>query len=192
MQGDQPKRIFNYGKLEVHPACKPAALGYKREKLEALDILLVRLLRWPGARIMVHGNFLQQLRQHLSQLIPDIIAEFDCVFGDDILVNQENISLIDRGLCIAQSAEQLFFRWPLHLLWYQLILCQGFIVDSFNSRKTLLRRRIARILRALRGLGVPKDIVVVTEQDVRQNGDNHSLVMKPALEEGKELYRAAG
>ena len=65
-------------------------------------------------------------------------------------------------------------------------------MDSFNSRKTLLRRRIARILRALRGLGVPKDIVVVTERDVRQNGDNHWLVMKPAWEEGKGLYRAAG
>ncbi len=65
-------------------------------------------------------------------------------------------------------------------------------MDSFNSRKTLLRRRIARILRALRGLGVPKDIVVVTEQDVRQNGDHHSLVMKPALEGDKGLYRAAG
>jgi uncharacterized protein len=55
------------------------------------------------------------------------------------------------------------------------------------------RREASRtIFRSLRGLGVPKDIVVVTEQDVRQYGDNHSLVMKPALEEGKELYRAAG
>jgi hypothetical protein len=39
---------------------------------------------------------------------------------------------------------------------------------------------------------MPKDIVVVTEQDIRQFGDNPSLVLKPALEEGKELYRAAG
>jgi len=55
------------------------------------------------------------------------------------------------------------------------------------------RREASRtIFRALRGLGMPKDIVVVTEQDVRRYGDNHSLVFKPALEEGKELYRAAG
>jgi predicted nucleotidyltransferase len=52
------------------------------------------------------------------------------------------------------------------------------------------RRKASRtIFRALRGLGVPKDIVVVTEQDVCQYGDNPSLVLKPALEEGKELYR---
>jgi predicted nucleotidyltransferase len=52
------------------------------------------------------------------------------------------------------------------------------------------RRKASRtIFRALRGLGVSKDIVVVTEQDVCQYGDNPSLVLKPALEEGKELYR---
>jgi predicted nucleotidyltransferase len=55
------------------------------------------------------------------------------------------------------------------------------------------RREASRtIFQALRGLGIPKDIVVVTEQDVHQYGDNPSLVLKPALEEGKELYRAAG
>ena len=47
------------------------------------------------------------------------------------------------------------------------------------------RREASRtIFRALRGLGMPKDIVVVTEQDVRRYGDNHSLVVKPALKEG--------
>ena len=52
------------------------------------------------------------------------------------------------------------------------------------------RRKASRtIFRALRGLGVSKNIVVVTEQDVRRYGDNPSLVLKPALEEGKELYR---
>ena len=55
------------------------------------------------------------------------------------------------------------------------------------------RREASRaIFQALRGLGIPKDIVVVTEQDVHQYGDNPSLVLKPALEEGQELYRAAG
>lgn len=45
---------------------------------------------------------------------------------------------------------------------------------------------------ALRGLGMSKDFVVATKQDIRQYGHNPSLVLKPALEEGKELYRAAG
>jgi predicted nucleotidyltransferase len=55
------------------------------------------------------------------------------------------------------------------------------------------RRKASRaIFQALRGLGIPKDIVVVTEQDVHQYGDNPSLVLKPALEEGQELYHAAG
>ncbi|MBW2429861.1 MAG: nucleotidyltransferase domain-containing protein [Deltaproteobacteria bacterium] len=55
------------------------------------------------------------------------------------------------------------------------------------------RREASRVIFwALRGLGMSKDIVVATEQDIRQYGDNPSLVLKPALEEGKELYRAAG
>jgi len=53
------------------------------------------------------------------------------------------------------------------------------------------RRQTAKhIYRALSGLGVPKDIVVVTEEDVRLYGENPSLVIYPALKEGKELYRA--
>jgi predicted nucleotidyltransferase len=55
------------------------------------------------------------------------------------------------------------------------------------------RREASRtIFEALRGLGIPKDIVVVTEEDVQKYGDNPTLVLKPALEEGKELYHAAG
>ncbi len=55
------------------------------------------------------------------------------------------------------------------------------------------RRRTAQaIYRGLSGLGVAKDIVVVTESDVREHGENPSLVLCPALREGKEIYRAAG
>lgn len=55
------------------------------------------------------------------------------------------------------------------------------------------RRRTAQtIYRSLKGLGWAKDIVVVTESDVREYGQNPSLVLYPALQEGKELYRAAG
>lgn len=54
------------------------------------------------------------------------------------------------------------------------------------------RRRTAQDLyRALLGLGFAKDILVVTESDVRQFADEESLVICPALREGKELYHAA-
>ncbi len=42
------------------------------------------------------------------------------------------------------------------------------------------------------GLGVPKDVVVITESDARVHADNPCLVVHWALKEGKELYRAAG
>jgi predicted nucleotidyltransferase len=55
------------------------------------------------------------------------------------------------------------------------------------------RRRTAQtIYRSLAGLGLAKDIVVVTESDVREYGSNHSLVLYPALRDGKELYCATG
>lgn len=48
------------------------------------------------------------------------------------------------------------------------------------------RRNTAKqIYRARFDLGYPKDIVVVTENDVRRFGDEHSLVICPALKEGK-------
>ena len=53
------------------------------------------------------------------------------------------------------------------------------------------RRHIAQeAYKSLRGLGVSKDVVVVTEGDVRAHSANYSLVLHPALEEGKELYHA--
>ena len=53
------------------------------------------------------------------------------------------------------------------------------------------RQTARRIYRALSGMGISKDIVVVTESDVRQFADEPSLVICPALKEGRELYRAA-
>ncbi len=53
------------------------------------------------------------------------------------------------------------------------------------------RRRTAQtIYRSLTGLGFAKDVVVVTESDIREYGDNPSLVIYPALNQGKELYHA--
>ncbi|MEJ5376515.1 MAG: nucleotidyltransferase domain-containing protein [bacterium] len=53
------------------------------------------------------------------------------------------------------------------------------------------RRRTAQaIYRHLPAMGVGKDIIVVTESDVRQYGDDPSLVLYPALREGRDLYVA--
>ena len=53
------------------------------------------------------------------------------------------------------------------------------------------RRRTAQaVYRGLLGVGVAKDIVVVTESDVRRYGDDPGLVLFTALREGKELYYA--
>jgi predicted nucleotidyltransferase len=55
------------------------------------------------------------------------------------------------------------------------------------------RRRTAQaIYKSLRGIGFAKDVVVATESDVRQFGKNPSLVICPALRQGKEIYHAAG
>ena len=48
-----------------------------------------------------------------------------------------------------------------------------------------------RAFRALRGIGIAKDVIVVTESDVKEFGENPSLVIKPAIEEGREVYHAA-
>ncbi|MBF0143509.1 MAG: nucleotidyltransferase domain-containing protein [Magnetococcales bacterium] len=51
------------------------------------------------------------------------------------------------------------------------------------------RRRTSQALfMALRAVDIPKDIVVVTQRDVIEYGDNPSLVIRPALADGKELY----
>ena len=53
------------------------------------------------------------------------------------------------------------------------------------------RRGTARtIRRALRGLGVAKDVLVVTPEDVERHKDNRGLVLYPALREGRILYAA--
>ena len=55
------------------------------------------------------------------------------------------------------------------------------------------RRQTARLVyRELCGMGFAKDVIVVTQGDVRRFKDNPSLIIMPALQEGKELYRAAG
>jgi predicted nucleotidyltransferase len=53
------------------------------------------------------------------------------------------------------------------------------------------RHAATDIFRALRGVGLPKDVVVVTEGDVREYRHNPLLVLKPAFEGGITLYIAA-
>jgi len=54
------------------------------------------------------------------------------------------------------------------------------------------RRRMAgKIHLGLWGIGVAKDIVVVTEEDIEKYGDNPYMVIYNAIREGKELYSAA-
>lgn len=52
------------------------------------------------------------------------------------------------------------------------------------------RRTSQQIFRAMFDLDMPKDIIVVTESDIRDYGKNPSLVIAPALEEGRELYHS--
>lgn len=53
------------------------------------------------------------------------------------------------------------------------------------------RREVARtIRRQLIGIGVPKDVVVVTPEDVEEYKDIPGYIIGPALKEGKVLYAA--
>ena len=47
-----------------------------------------------------------------------------------------------------------------------------------------------QIYRRLWGFGVAKDVVVVTESDLLQRRDDPYMVIRQALEEGREVYRA--
>jgi len=53
------------------------------------------------------------------------------------------------------------------------------------------RRETARqIYQRLRGVGAPKDIVVVTPEDIERHRDTIGLIIRPALREGKVVYAA--
>ena len=59
--------------------------------------------------------------------------------------------------------------------------------DGIHRRQTA-----QKAYKSLRALGVSKDVIVVTESDVREHSENHSLVLHPALRDGKDLYHAIG
>lgn len=59
--------------------------------------------------------------------------------------------------------------------------------DGAHRRKTA-----HEIYRNMWGIGFAKDIIVVTESDVHEHRSNPYMIIKNALDEGKELYRAVG
>jgi predicted nucleotidyltransferase len=64
-------------------------------------------------------------------------------------------------------------------------------VDLLVVKAGADRRATARVARrALIGLGIPKDIVVFTPEDIERHKNNRGLVIFPALREGKVLYAA--
>jgi uncharacterized protein len=53
------------------------------------------------------------------------------------------------------------------------------------------RRESVRLRLALRGLGVPVDVIVTTPQQLERYRDSIGLIYRPALREGKLLYERA-
>jgi predicted nucleotidyltransferase len=50
---------------------------------------------------------------------------------------------------------------------------------------------MGQIYRNLHGVGAAVDAIVVTPEDVVRFKDSHALVIKPALREGKVVYKSA-
>ncbi len=50
------------------------------------------------------------------------------------------------------------------------------------------RRTAQKLYREVKGLAVPFDIVVATEQDLKEHKNNDGLIYKNALREGIEVY----
>lgn len=59
--------------------------------------------------------------------------------------------------------------------------------DGTDRRTTAIA-----VLGALGGLGVAKDVVVTTPDEIARRGDLVGTVLRPALREGKVLYERAG
>jgi predicted nucleotidyltransferase len=64
-------------------------------------------------------------------------------------------------------------------------------LDLLVVTPTTDQQATARAVRqSLRGLGVAKDVIVVTPADVERHKDNRGLVLYPALRDGQLLYAA--
>ena len=60
-----------------------------------------------------------------------------------------------------------------------------------ETEVTSPRQESVRLRRALRGLLIPIDVVVVTSQHVRRHRDTIGLIYSSALKEGRVLYERA-
>ena len=60
------------------------------------------------------------------------------------------------------------------------------VIKSCKSRRKTARK----IRRRLIGIGIPKDIIVATPEDIERYKDTIGLIYRPALKEGKVLYVA--
>ncbi|MDQ6603070.1 MAG: nucleotidyltransferase domain-containing protein [Chloroflexota bacterium] len=54
------------------------------------------------------------------------------------------------------------------------------------------RKAAIAMLGVLGGLGVAKDVIVTTPDEIARRGDLIGTVLRPALREGKVLYESAG
>lgn len=54
------------------------------------------------------------------------------------------------------------------------------------------RQESVRIRRALRGIGMPMDILVVSESRLKELADTPGLIYREALREGKVVYECQG
>ena len=64
-------------------------------------------------------------------------------------------------------------------------------LDLLVVKAGVHRRKTAQTLyQVLSGIGVSKDIVVVTPDDLKQYQDAVGMIIRPALREGKVLYAA--
>jgi predicted nucleotidyltransferase len=62
-------------------------------------------------------------------------------------------------------------------------------IDLLIVKRGVHRRKLAfEIYRNLIGVGCPVDLVVVTPEDIEKYGDSPSLIIHPALKEGKVVY----
>jgi predicted nucleotidyltransferase len=64
-------------------------------------------------------------------------------------------------------------------------------VDLLVVKSRTNRRETARTIRRnLIGVGIPKDVIVVTPEDIEHYKDTIGLIIRPALREGRVIYAA--
>ena len=84
------------------------------------------------------------------------------------------------------------------LIGFALVFNPGTLVDNvhwgvaptWSTYGTHCRHTAQTIYQHLIGLGVAVDVVVATDSDLQQYGQNFSLVYYPALREGRAIYAA--